>query len=86
MANVQIGDVIQAQGLGKIMVSMVKGSSGQGEVLHVGVPDGATTDQRIIDEKLDSLYLTEGILFLDSGNNEILWLADGDFAVVGGAQ
>jgi len=82
----KIGDKIKAQGIGTLFVSMV-GGSGIGKVLHVGNPKCVVTNEEISREvekgEIDPMHLEDGLLYRDEGNSEILWLADGDFVIIG---
>ncbi|MGG3561608.1 hypothetical protein ABES03_08390 [Neobacillus rhizosphaerae] len=82
MINVQIGNTVKAIGMGALFVSMVPNSAGQGVVVHVANPEGIATDPEVLSQNYNREYLTDGILFKDSGNGEILWLASDDFEIL----
>lgn len=79
---VKVGDMIKATGLGSFFVGLIEGSSGQGRVVHVGNPEGTVTDPEVLEMDLDPTHLTSGIIYRDTGMNDLMWLADGDFEVI----
>jgi hypothetical protein len=83
---VKAGDKVKAIGIGEMFVGLVEGSSGEGEVLHVGYGDGthSTSD---FDEKprlqhfFEEQY-NEGVFYRDNGCGEVLWLALDDYEIL----
>lgn len=84
--EVQYGDIVEAQGMGALFTSLV-GGSGRGRVVHVGKPNYEFQNDQVLEEHLagksEQVHLTEGVMYLDEEINEIMWLAEGDFTVVG---
>jgi hypothetical protein len=87
MTKIEAGQIVEAVGLGKMFVELVVGSSGQGEVVHIGYGDGTYSTTEFEEKARFKTFFEEqyeeGIFYRDNGCDEVLWLALEDAQVIG---